>query len=249
MTNFRAALSTIALAGALASPARAEEAAATEVKGVNPADILNKADLIVKAVNLPQGEAFTAVAKYDTKLGGGFGANVEFPFASYVNIGAADAFGVGDLFMRVRYVKPLAPGLIGLVSSELVVPTASKALLGTGKWQLNPGGGVVKLWSQRAFSAIIYKHSFSIAGKSNRADIDVNQIRGLQTFILNRGMYITIDGKHEWQTKGVNQDWTTAEFEVGKQFNAKLAASMRIGKTWGDRPNNGAIDINVRTFF
>lgn len=220
-----------------------------EVKGVNPADILSRADLIVKVINLEQGESITAVAKYDQRLGGGFGANVELPFLSHVNVGVAQSTGIGDTFARLRYVRPLSAKVVGLLALEAVAPTASSNLLGNGKWQLNPGAGAVYLWSRRSFTAMIYKHSFSIAGADNRADISINQVRALHSFVLDRGWYITFDAKHEWQTRGPNQDWTITEFEVGKQFNARLAASLRIGKAYGDRSNDGTLELNVRTFF
>lgn len=243
-------------AGDLIGPVDDKEAAAkimaaqsSEVRGVNPADILSRADLVVKAVNLGPGESLTAVAKYDQKLGEGLGANFELPIASYVNVGVADAFGIGDLFMRVRYVKPLSQTVIALVSGELVAPTATSDLLGTGKWQLNPGAGLVKVWSQKMFTAAVYKHSFSIAGEDDRAEINTNSARLIHSFILDRGYYITLDGRHEWQTSGVNEDWTTGEFEVGRQFSARLAASLRVGKAFGDRANDGSLEVNVRTFF
>jgi hypothetical protein len=245
----RTAAAALLLAAAPALAADLPAQGGSEVRGVNPADILNRADLIFKAINQKQGETLVGVAKYDKKLGDGLGANLELPFASYNNIGASDAFGLGDMSMRIRYVKALNPGLIALASAELVVPLATDPLLGTGKWQLNPGGGIVKIWSPRSFTALVYKHSFSIAGDAARADISINQARALQTFILDRGYYITLDGKHEWQTLGVNEDWTTAEFEIGRQFSARWAASLRLGKTWGDRANDGALELNVRTFF
>lgn len=232
-----------------AAEAAAAAAESDEVRGVNPADILSRADLVVKVVNLEPGESITAVAKYDQKLGEGLGANVELPIASYVNVGAADAFGIGDLFMRVRFVKPLSQTVIALASAELVAPTATNDLLGTGKWQLNPGAGAVKVWSPKMFTAAVYKHSFSIAGDDARAEINTNSARLIHSFILDKGYYLTLDGRHEWQTSGVNQDWSTAEFEVGRQFSAGLAASIRFGKAFGDRPNDGSIEMNVRTFF
>lgn len=245
----RLVLASLLLAAAPALAADPPAQGGSEVRGVNPADILNRADLILKLVNQKQGETIIGVAKFDKKLGDGLGANLELPFASYNNIGTMDAFGIGDVFLRVRYVKAINPGLIALASAELVVPLATDPLLGTGKWQLNPGGGFVKIWSQKAFTAIVYKRSFSIAGDAARADISINNIRALQTFILDKGWYTTIDGRHEWQTRGVNEDWTTAEFEIGRQFNARWAASIRIGKIWGDRANDGALEFNVRTFF
>lgn len=233
------------------SEAAAKLAAAEsgEVRGVNPADILSRADLVVRVANLEQGHSLVAVAKYDQKLGEGLGANVELPVASYVYVGAADAFGIGDLFMRLRYVKPLSQTVIALASAELVAPTATNNLLGTGKWQLNPGGGLVKVWSPKMFTALVYKHSFSIAGDDARAEINTNSARLVHSFILDRGHYLTLDGRHEWQTAGLNEDWTTTEIEVGRQFSASFAASVRIGKAYGDRANDGALEVNVRTFF
>jgi hypothetical protein len=85
--NIAAAL---AVATVLAQPALAAEG---DVKGVNPADILNRADLILKVVNLPQGESITSVAKYDKKLGGGFGANMSMSFDRWAVVAAPIAAG------------------------------------------------------------------------------------------------------------------------------------------------------------
>ncbi|MFZ4747517.1 MAG: hypothetical protein ACOYLK_11580 [Sphingomonas sp.] len=122
-------------------------------------------------------------------------------------------------------------------------------LLGTGKWQVNPAAGLVYMWSQRSFTAVIYEHSFSFAGDAARPDISVNQLRALHSFILDRGFCITFDGKHEWQTLGRNENGTTTEFEVGRQFSARWATSLRIGKAYGDCRNDGTLEFNVRTFF
>ena len=48
---------------------------------------------------------------------------------------------------------------------------------------------------------------------------------------------------------GLNGNWTTTEIEVGRQFSASFAASFRIGKVCVDRSNDGALEMNVRTFF
>jgi hypothetical protein len=71
----------------------------------------------------------------------------------------------------------------------------------------------------------------------------------IHSFILDKGYYLTLDGRHEWQSTGLGEDWTTTEIEVGRQFNASLAASLRIGKAYGDRANDGSLELNVRTFF
>ena len=221
----------------------------TQVKGVNPADILNRADFIVKLIDLPAGSAWAAVAKFDKKLGGGLGGAVEVPFLQGLSAGAANATGLGDTLVKFRYVRPLGGRLIGLGALEFIAPTATASALGAGKWQVNPGVGIVQMWSPRTFSVLIYKHSLSVAGASDRADISVNSARALQSVILGNGWYITLDGRHEWQRKGIDEDWTQVDFEVGRQFSPRFAASVKIGRTWGDRRNDGALELNARTFF
>lgn len=244
---------TTGFALALALPAFAQEAVASSeaqaVKGVNPADILNRADLIVKLIDLPTGSAWAAVGKFDKKLGGGLGGAIEVPFLQGLSAGPVGATGVGDTLLKLRYVRTLTPSLIGLGAVEFVLPTATEPALGAGKWQFNPGVGVVKMWSRRTFSVVIYKHFWSVTGVRARPDIDVNSIRFLQSVILGQGWYITGDVRHEWQRRGLDEDWTQADFEVGRQFSPRLAASIKIGQTWGDRRNDGALEMNVRTFF
>jgi hypothetical protein len=247
-TAFVAAVAIMAAAPALAQDAPpASDAQA--VKGVNPADILNRADLIVKLIDLPTGSAWAAVGKFDKKLGSGFGGAVELPFLQGLSAGPVGATGMGDTLLKFRYVRTLTPSLIGLGAAEFVLPTATETALGAGKWQFNPGVGIVKMWSPRTFSVVIYKHFWSVVGARARPDIDVNSMRFLQSVILGRGWYITGDVRHEWQRRGLDEDWTQADFEVGRQFSQRFAASAKIGKTWGDRRNNGAVELNIRTFF
>lgn len=231
---------------AFATPAAAET---TTVKGLNPAEVNNRADLIFKAIDLPQGDSLALVPKIDRKFGRGIGANLELPILSRVRTPEGAIVGNGDLFGRVQYSRPVASRFVGLIAVEAVVPLASSDFMGAGKWQLNPAVGFVHIWSPRSFSAVILKHSFSIAGDSKRQAISVNQVRGIHSYVLDRGWYVSMDAKQEWQTLGADQAWTTAEFEVGRQFRPDMAASARLGRTYGDRPNQGSIQLNLRRFF
>lgn len=228
----------------------AADAAATQtgVRGVNPAELNNRIDAIGKVVNLPVGESLSLVGKYDMKLGAGLGANFELPVLTHVNSSGINATGTGDLFTRLRYVRPVSKQIFLIGSLEMVVPIASEPATGTGKWQLNPGFGGVYMWNQRSFSAAIYKISSSIAGDSARPNISTHMFRGLHTFVLNGGWYVTGDAKYEISTIGQNEDWVTTELELGRQFSPRWAASVRLGKAYGDRPNDGTIEFNIRTF-
>lgn len=223
------------------------------VRGVNPAELNNRADAILKVINLPQGESISFVGKYDMKLGNSFGLNFELPLVTYVNIPVSNvaginATGTGDLFTRLRYVAPVSRKVFVLGSAELVLPVASETATGAGKWQFNVAAGGVYIWNLKSFSAAIYKKTSSIAGSAARDDISSHQFRALHTFVLDRGWYVTGDGRYELSTIGRNEDWVQAEFEVGRQINARWAASLRVGKVFGDRANDGTLELNIRTF-
>jgi hypothetical protein len=254
----RLLLAAFSLAGgpvlAQVAPTAPEQIAAAtsadqSVKGVNPADVLDRADLIVKVIDLPTGSAWAMVGKFDKSLADGFLGAIEVPFLQGLDAGPVSATGVGDTLVKFRKVMPLGGSLVGIAAMEFVLPTATEPALGAGKWQVNPGAGVVQIWSRHTFTVLLYKHSFSVAGDKARSDISVHSARALQTLILGRGWYATLDGRHEWQRRGRDEDWTQVDFEIGRQFSRRFAASAKIGKTWGDRSNNGALELNVRTFF
>lgn len=234
---------------AATEPVPAVTATDQAVKGVNPADVLDRADLIVKVIDLPTGSAWAMVGKFDKNLGNSFLGAIEVPFLQGLDVGPAGVTGVGDTLLKFRKVIPLGGSLIGIAAIEFILPTATEPALGAGKWQVNPGAGVVQMWSPRTFSVLLYKHSLSVAGSDSRPDISVHSVRALQSVILDHGWYVTLDGRHEWQRRGRNEDWTQVDFEVGRQFSRSFAASAKVGRTWGDRRNNGAIELNVRTFF
>lgn len=96
------AFALVALAWSAATPAQ-------QARGVNPADIDSRFDVIVKQVNLdPDGSARSLTFKYDHKLGSEWGLNFELPAYSRLAVPGLTRTGNGDLFARARWIVPLS---------------------------------------------------------------------------------------------------------------------------------------------
>lgn len=95
-----------------------------------------------------------------------------------VDTGARTFSGVGDIALRARNVQSDGPWST-LLAAEVVLPTASDDALGSGKWQINPAGGVVYALSQTSFVFAGYRHILSVAGDDDRPDISDMQPRVL----------------------------------------------------------------------
>lgn len=105
-----------------------------QARGVNPAEIDSRFDVIVKQVGLePTGTTRSLTLKYDYKLDDRWGLNFEFPVYTRLSQPAFARSGNGDLFARARWIAPAGAWTYG-ASAETVLPTASKDELGTGRY-------------------------------------------------------------------------------------------------------------------
>jgi hypothetical protein len=128
-------------------------------------------------------------------------------------------FGLGDVSIKWNWVADvnLKTGLV--VAAELITPTASDKVLGSGKWVLAPSLIYVFFVNKNIIIAPAYVHNFSFAGDSDRANIHRGDI--------DLYMVYTADDKSWWVTSdlGISFDYqngkTPAFWKV--QFGRNLA--------------------------
>jgi len=242
---------------ALSSVAAAEEVRA---RGVNPADNDTRVDLILKYNWLRGGAGiFTTTLKFDYRISPELGFNIEFPVLAHFHApasfpgGSRHDTGVGDVFMRLRYVMPLGAGPFGHISVggglETVLPTASTATLGMGTYQLNLSGLVVQAWTPTVITAFVGKAVQSVHAFNGRASVQENTLRVVQAFILPRGMFVTLDGRYNWETVNRRDVWWEGQVELGMMFDARTAGSVAFARKWGDRQDRGAVTLGFKRFF
>jgi hypothetical protein len=225
-----------------------------KARGVNPADNDTRADVILKYNRLKDDASiFTTTLKFDYRITQEIGFNAEMPVISHFNSPALDNNGIGDLFLRLRYITLVGENSMGStsigVASELVLPTAAERTLGTGTTQLNATGLAVQAWSPELITAFVGKAAQSVDRKEGRADIQENTVRVVQAFILPRGMFSTLDAKYNFETVNVKDVWYEGAAEFGMMLDAQTAGSINVSRKWRDRSDQGAVTFTVKRFF
>jgi hypothetical protein len=221
---------------------------AQEARGINPADIDSRVDLIYKRINLhPSGSTDIWTAKYDYKLNNQWGLNFELPFASKLSVPGFSVSGNGDLFARARWIVPDGAMTYGL-SFETVLPIASDDALGTGRYQLNVGALAVKAWSRSFLTAAVIKQTTSLGGDSHRDDFSNTEIRLVPVVILSGGWAITGDIRQTWEHRS-NLSWQRVEATLNKQITAQWAGSVSYSRDFGDKKDDGTFSAAVKYFF
>lgn len=240
------ALATSLLALAAFAPA---VAVAQEARGVNPADIDSRIDLIVKRVNLdPDGTTEVVTVKFDYKINNNWGANFELPAYTKLSVPGFSTSGNGDLFARARYIQPTASGWIYGGSFEVVAPAASKDELGTGRWQVNVGGLAVKPWSRAFLTAFVVKQTTSVGGDADRAKFSNTEIRLVPVMMLADGWALSGELRQTWEHRS-DASWQRAEGTLNKQFSAQWAGSLGYSRDFGDKKDRGAFSAAIKYFF
>lgn len=246
---------------ALAFQAGAALAEDIKARGVNPADNDTRADAVVKYNWLTNKSGiFTTTLKFDYRITNEIGVNVEFPVLGNFQmrspapgVAGLDDTGVGDVFARLRYVTGVGANAWGHTSIggavEAVLPTASEKTLGGGTYQINAAALVVQAWSPTLITAFIGKTFHSVHEFNGRAAMQEHSARVVQAFILPRGMFVTLDGKYNWETINRRDRWIEGQVEFGMMLDARTAASLAVARKWGDREDRGAISATVKRFF
>lgn len=219
-----------------------------QARGVNPAEIDSRFDVIVKNVELmPGGRSQSLTLKYDYKLNPTWGLNFELPVYTRLAQPGYERSGNGDLFARARWIVPAGAWTYG-ASFETVLPLASPGELGTGRYQLNVSGLVVRAFSASFIAAAVLKQTTSVGGDSARDELGNTEVRVVPVVILPDGWAISGEGRQTWEHRS-NLTWQRVEGTLNKQFDANWAGSLTFGHDFGDRKDGGAVSVAVKYFF
>lgn len=125
------------------------------------------------------------------------------PFISQSDVTApgASQTGLGDVVQSL-FLSPKAPTASGLIwgaGPVLLVPTATNAALGTGKWGIGPTAVALKIVGQNTFG-VLANHIWSYAGNSTRADVSSTFVQPFYTFTTRAATSygITAELSHDW---------------------------------------------------
>jgi hypothetical protein len=111
--------------------------------------------------------------------------------------------GLGDLTQSFFFSpkQPLAGGWIVGAGPALLLPTATDAALGNGKWALGPTIVVVKQTADAWTYGALWNHLWSVAGSSNRPDLNATFFQPFLSKGLGKGVTATVDleSSYDWE--------------------------------------------------
>lgn len=223
-------------------------AQAQQARGVNPAEIDSRFDVIAKRISLePDGDSTSLTLKYDYKLNANWGLNFELPAYTRLAVPGLSSTGNGDLFARARWIVPDGAWTFG-ASLETVLPIASKDELGTGRYQLNAAVLAVRAVSSSFLVAAALKQTTSVGGDSARAKFSNTDLRIVPVWILPDGWAVTGEVRQTWEHRS-DASWQRVEAVLNKQFTQEWGGSLGYGRDFGDRKDRGAVSAAVKYFF
>jgi hypothetical protein len=159
----------------------------------------------------------------------------DFPLA------ALNESGLSDITTSFYFSpkSPTADGWIWGAGPVLLLPTATKDVLGTEKWGLGPTGVALKQTGPWTVG-VLAGHLWSVAGNDNRNDLSVTTLQPFFSYTTKKHMTVgaytesVYDWKGEqWQVPLIVQAGQL--FKIGPQI-LQLAVA---GKYWADAPDNG----------
>ena len=232
-------------------------------KGVNPADIDTRIDIINDNVRLKGGgQTNTTTFKFDKKLDNQSGFNIEMPFLININSPSYSTQGNGDLFTRYRYMIPVNGWTLGL-SGEAVLPIATEPALGKNKYLVGVGGLAVKPWSREFITAFVIKQTQSLGGYNQSLNPSANissaangqsnytssEIRFMPIFVLADGWAVVADARQYWGQIPNSAKWTLVKVDLNKQITQNWATTIGLSKTFDALADRGALSASVKYFF
>lgn len=246
MPSIRSAFiaSTFLLCVATPLYAMADDAPSNGAPGVNPKDLVTKVDLIFKRDVFDGGVGINSwTFKYDRPLTTNFGIAVELPYAEFRRAGDVVG-GMAESKFKMRYVN--TRGRVSWVAGgEVVIPTESDPLLGSGTWQVNPSAGLVYAVSPTIFTFAGVQRFQSVDRDTGRAPVRQNQARVLAARVSPAGWWVLGDAKF---TRDLVVDANSVDLEVefGRMLNRSTALSVRAGTSGLESARSSGVVVNVR---
>ena len=156
---------------------------------------------------------------------------------------SAGVFGFGDM-NPTFFLSPAKPGkLIWGVGPAFVLPTATGKFLGQGKLSLGPSVVVLTQPGHWTIGALI-NNVWSVAGPSDRSDVNQMLLQYFINYNLNKGWYVTVSPiiTANWKAMSGNVWTVPVGGGVGRIFKLGLQPVNVTAQFYGNaaHPVNGS---------
>jgi hypothetical protein len=156
--------------------------------------------------------------------------------------------GLSDLELQTFLTPALAEKWIWGLGPDLMAPTATQHIFGTGKWSAGPAVGLVYVngpW----VNGILANHDWSFAGESDRADVSQSTFEPVLSYNFDSGWYVDFDSTMtaDWKAPS-DKRWTVpVGLDAGKTFLiGKKSLSLQFGTYYNVERAEGVGEWLVR---
>lgn len=159
-----------------------------------------------------------------------------------------DATGISDIILLNAVAFKQKWGIVG-VGSGLIIPTASEAQIGSGKWSAGLTGVYLNTKTKGIQFGALAQQFFSFAGESDRADQNFMLFQPIFNKILSKGLFLQFSPimNFNWENDQYN---VPLSLVIGKAFAKNL--TMSFGPEYVvSGPNQGdfTLRLNINTMF
>jgi hypothetical protein len=132
--------------------------------------------------------------------------------------GGSSEFGLGDITQSL-FFSPAASDPIWAVGPAFLIPTATDAQLGSGKWGIGPTGLVLEQHGPWTYG-VLTNHIWSFAGKSDRADVSATFLQPFLSHTSAKALTLGLNSESTY-------DWTGNHWTV--PINATVTQLVKFG--------------------
>jgi hypothetical protein len=156
--------------------------------------------------------------------------------------GSGSQSGLGDTTQSLFFSpkKPTADGWIWGAGPVFYLPTATDDLLGAEKWGVGPTGVALKQEGPWTVGALA-NHIWSVAGSSDRADIDSTYLQPFLSYTLKSFTTFSVntESTYNWET----EQWSVpVNFLISQLLKiGEQRLQLQVGaRYWVESPDSGA---------
>ena len=155
---------------------------------------------------------------------------VEVPLTRYESPEKSEN-GLGDTTLAVSWMHPesLNGGLGYGTRMELFVPTATDKRLGSGQLQVSPSAFVLWSFPCGIYTALGYKHYWSVVGDHSRADINLGRVRLNVSYLSDTKWWIQSNLYYYQDFENSGKMEVVPELEIGTLITVGTAFYANVG--------------------
>lgn len=235
-------------------PAPQQDAPVDIAKRLDPTDFKNRFDVRGEYVDYGTATQFAVVPRVEYAFSKTLAMRAEMPVLRYDPNNAAAADGYGNLQTRLAWRAARTEGYAMVVGSELVLDTASNAMLTSGKNVVAPFVfWAIDLPSVKSVFFPYFQYGFSAGGDSSREDVKFSNLR---TSLLTRWpdrMYSFVEVSYWFDHERSDRYSSNIKAELGRFFTPKTGFYLRPGTGMsGTNERLGmkwSMEVGMRHFF